>query len=179
MVSEIVLRDRPTIMTSLYWIFLSCSEPPYEDTDARPGAEPPAQQAHEPIYEGRCAGASLDLEEATFVAAWSREVDPVLLASIVAVESSCDPTALGSSGEIGLTQVHPKVWTETLKVEGIIRDESDLWDVRVNLDAAAYILRRLGARSEPSPTRVISRYNGSGPKARAYGKKVRALMRVR
>lgn len=165
-------------MTSLYWIFLSCSEPPYEDTDVRLGSEPHVQ-AHEPLYEGRCLGASLDLEEATFVAAWSRGVDPVLLASIVAVESSCNPMALGSSGEIGLTQVHPKVWTETLKVEGIIRDESDLWDVRVNLDAAAYILRRLGARDEDTPTRVISRYNGSGPKARAYGKKVRALMRVR
>lgn len=95
-------------------------------------------------------------------------VDPKVLATTVYRESDCDPKALGSSGDVGLTQVVPKVWAKTLKQEGIIEDASDLWDPLTNLRASAYILSRLSADAGGDLWGTFRRYNGAGPRAKKY-----------
>lgn len=95
-------------------------------------------------------------------------VDPKVLATTVYRESDCNPKALGSSGDVGLTQVVPKVWAKTLKQEGIIVDTSDLWDPLTNLRASAYILSRLSADAGGDLWGTFRRYNGAGPRAKKY-----------
>ena len=95
---------------------------------------------------------------------------PLLLATIVLKESSCNPQAVGSSGEIGLTQVHPKFWLGSLKDEGIVAGQEDLFVPQNNLRASAFILARQLLRSEGSAWGAFRRYNGAGPRARRYAR---------
>jgi soluble lytic murein transglycosylase-like protein len=103
-------------------------------------------------------------------AAFEFGVDPRVLATTVYRESDCDEKALGSSGEIGLGQVHPKVWSDTLIEAGIIRRTKDLWTPITNLRASAYILARLSDAADGDLRGTFRRYNGSGPKARKYAR---------
>ena len=94
-------------------------------------------------------------------------VDPKVLATTVYRESDCNPKAVGSSGEIGLGQIYPKVWMTTMKETGIANAASDLYDPLTNLRATAYVLNVLGERANNTHD-LFRRYNGSGPKARRY-----------
>ena len=109
-----------------------------------------------------------NFDEMVVEAAAEFGTDPKVLATTVYRESDCDPTALGSSGDVGLTQVVPKVWAKTLQQEGIIGDASDLWDPLTNLRAASYILSRLSVEAKGDLYGTFRRYNGSGPRARQY-----------
>lgn len=103
-------------------------------------------------------------------------IDPKVLFVTVLRESGCHVRARGSSGEIGLGQVLPRVWVKSLREAGILEEASDLWDVRTNLRASAYILSRLLTDADGDTYGMFRRYNGSGPKARQYAREqVRAL----
>jgi hypothetical protein len=95
------------------------------------------------------------------------KVNARALALTVYRESGCKPSMVGSSGEIGLGQIMPTIWTDTLMKEGIIRSSKDLYDPQTNLYATAWILRHLRS-AHKDPYTVFMRYNGSGPKARLY-----------
>jgi soluble lytic murein transglycosylase-like protein len=75
-------------------------------------------------------------------------LDPMLLVSLVAVESSFNPTAISSSGAIGLGQLKP----DTARWLGV----QNPWDMRQNLWGVAKYMRYL-----------LNRYNGSVPHALA------------
>ena len=106
-------------------------------------------------------------------------LDPRILAVTVHRESGCDPKALGSSGEIGLTQILP-AWSAKLQKAGLIKKTRDLWDPRTNLRASAWIFSRLSVAAEGSLWGMFRRYNGSGKKAEAYATdQKRALRRLR
>lgn len=93
-------------------------------------------------------------------------IDPRLLSVTVWRESECDPQAIGAHGEIGLTQINPKVWSDYLADHGI---PGSLWDVQNNLRAGALVLRYCQDRHE-SLQQVFRCYNGSGAAAEAYGR---------
>lgn len=95
-------------------------------------------------------------------------LDPKFLAVTVYRESGCSQSALGSSGEIGLTQINPKIWTSALKKAGIVRNSEELWNPRNNLRAGAWILKRLLDKGNGNTFNMFRSYNGSGPKARKY-----------
>jgi soluble lytic murein transglycosylase-like protein len=95
------------------------------------------------------------------------QISPSVVAVTVYKESKCDPQALGSSGEIGLGQILPRVWTAPLKKADIIRRTSDLWKPKVNLRAAAFILSQLYVAGGTN-FEMFRRYNGAGQKARLY-----------
>lgn len=101
------------------------------------------------------------------IAAQRYEVNPRVLALTVYRESGCDSSAQGSSGEIGLAQILPSVWRKTLKMEGLIRSDSDLYDPMVNLRAAAFILRELRSQAA-GPKTALRMYNGRGDRAERY-----------
>ena len=98
-------------------------------------------------------------------------IPPAWLAITVWRESGCDPSVRGSSGEIGLAQIQPRVWAGWL---GTSRDGWELWLPENNLRHGAEILRHL--RDSSSSTReMFRRYNGTGPSAERYAD---AQMRV-
>lgn len=94
---------------------------------------------------------------------WRRTVDALIMR-----ESLCDPRARGSSGELGLGQIRPKIWGSRLREAGIIRRDKDLLDPRKNVRAVVWILEHLPGKLE----RKLQAYNGSGPKARKYAKQL-------
>lgn len=103
-------------------------------------------------------------------------VDPRVLATTVYRESACDKDALGSSGEIGLGQVLPKVWVPVLVEAEVIRRAKDLWHPKTNLRASAFILATLHEQADGNLLETFRRYNGSGRKARTYAREqVRAF----
>jgi hypothetical protein len=84
----------------------------------------------------------VQLSEAITITSGSYNLDPKLLASLVAVESSFNPRAISSSGAIGLGQLKPA----TAQWLGV----SDPFDPLQNLQGTAKYLRYL-----------LDRYNGS------------------
>jgi len=90
-------------------------------------------------------------------------ISPRVIALTVWRESGCRASAIGSSGEIGLMQINPRVWTKTLKKEGFV----DLRDPLTNLRAGTWIIAKLNTKRR-TPQSVLRRYNGSGKMARRY-----------
>jgi len=124
-----------------------------------------------PAYGGWCThpepvGFDVAVEDAAF----EYGVDPWMLAVTVHRESGCDPDARGLVGEIGLAQINPPVWMSALRDAGIVTRARDLYDVRTNLRAAAFILREGHRAAAGSAYGAFRRYNGSGPKARQYAR---------
>lgn len=110
---------------------------------------------------------------------WARTfgLDPLLLSSVVWVESRYCPRALGSAGEIGLGQVKPIV----AKQYGLPSEA--LWDPDRNLYVAARYLRELYFRFgdwykalaayNRGPTRVSE--EGVDAKGHRYAERVLAV----
>lgn len=99
-------------------------------------------------------------------------VNPAWLAVTVWRESGCNNAARGSSGEIGLAQINPKVWSAKL---GASPDGWEMWDPESNLRYSAMILKRL-RDSSSSDWEMFRKYNGRGPKARKYANEQMAVL---
>lgn len=117
-----------------------------------------------------------DFNRLVLEAATEFDLDPWILAVTVYRESDCRERAKGSSGEIGLAQVNPSVWAETLVAEGFIARESDLYDPRTNLRSAAWILAKLRQQVEGDELSLFRRYNGAGKKADRYATEQLAVL---
>lgn len=94
---------------------------------------------------------------------WRHVVD-----TIVMVESNCNPQARGAAGELGLGQIRPQVWGSRLRGAGVIKRDTDLLQPRKNIRAVVWILEQLPGKLENK----LRAYNGSGPKARKYAKRL-------
>ena len=145
-------------------------------TDADPDDPLPAvgectPDGVDPVYSAQCEHVPpVGLDDAIVAAAEEYDLDPWLVAVTVYRESRCDQYALGSVGEVGLAQINPSVWMGTLRREGIARRPQELYDVRANLRAAAYVLRRTHDAADGDLFGTFRRYNGRGPKARQYAR---------
>lgn len=134
--------------------------------DLKVTPEDTAPEAHAPMLSGLCrSGVDEEaLSDLVMRVGWEEGVEPVLLATIVVRESACDVRAVGSSGELGLTQVHPRVWSGLLDEFGLV--PADLLDAETNLRVSSRILRRIHRGRGVRDT--LRRYNGSGTAAREY-----------
>jgi soluble lytic murein transglycosylase-like protein len=155
---------------SLIFIGLTAFKP---DEPPPPEEDPPKEDREEEAQRDYTKGCSFpppeSLSQDILSASAEFGVDADILAVTVYRESGCDPWALGSSGEIGLSQITPKVWVKILRRENILSREQELWDPRTNLRAASWILSTL-IREEKNTFEVFRRYNGRGPKARKYAR---------
>lgn len=70
-------------------------------------------------------------------AARAHELQPQLLAAVVAVESRCDPLSVSWKGAIGITQVMPHVWGDQFDFQ----NKYNLFNTDDNLAVGAAILR--------------------------------------
>lgn len=84
-----------------------------------------------------------DYQLAQKVAKWSlkNQIDPALEASIITVESHCDPLAVSSSHAIGLGQILVKTWSHENDFSKI-----NLFNPDENLDLSTRILHNLLTR---------------------------------
>lgn len=106
------------------------------------------------------------------------------LKAICERESSWNPKAVGSVGEIGLCQLRPQTvalmkgaaWRRDLKEEERIKlIESELFDPRVNLAWAAQYLRWMMREAKGDITLAIAAYN-AGPGVIRYVNRVKDTM---
>jgi hypothetical protein len=160
---RIVVTTAVAVELAVVWHLLSDDPPP------DPSECPPEDV--DPAYGVGCHHTPpAGLDGAIARAAAEFDVDPWVLAVTVYRESGCDQYALGAAGEIGLAQVNPSVWMDVLRDEGIARRPQELYDVGVNLRAAAYVIRDARRAAAGDLFGTFRRYNGSGPKARRYAR---------
>ena len=107
-------------------------------------------------------GCGQGFAEETGRAAIHYGIPPPVLAAVVFVESSCNPNAVSHTGDIGLTQVHYKVWRQHTREE--------YFNPTVNLEMGAQILstyvRTYGLREG------LHAYNGLSCPTNEYAEKV-------
>ena len=116
-------------------------------------------ERYEPLY-------GLPYGESIRRAAERYDLDGLLLASMVEVESSFDPQARSHRGAVGLMQLLPST------AEGLGREPlslEDLHDPIVNIDRGARYLRQLLDRFEGDLELALAAYNAGPGNVRRYG----------
>ena len=98
-------------------------------------------------------------------------MDPILVLSVIAAESSFNPKAKNPSGAVGLMQAIPRYHRSTISELGVT--SSQLLSVRPNIQLGIEILKIYLAQSDNNLALALQRYNGSvKDKRRAYSNKV-------
>lgn len=179
---EVVLLLFGTAMLAL-WVFgpENEHEPPlplWEDS-APPETTPEPLPAPAEDFAQHCdIEPPSDFNRMVEAAGEATGINPRLIALTVYRESRCKTDALGAVGEIGLGQVYPRIWKETLVEEGIIDSVDDLYDPAVNLRATGFILGEALRYAKGDPVDALRRYNGSGPAAERYAHEQSGLYRA-
>jgi soluble lytic murein transglycosylase-like protein len=93
---------------------------------------------------------------------------PILLISIMYVESHFNPNAHSSVGAFGLCQIYYDVWKDELKQFGI-RNRKDLLDIEKNIRVGNYILTKLLKMYDYDVIKTLRHYSGN---ANRYPQKV-------
>lgn len=132
--------------------------------------EIPPQTPNLPYDENCDTAVPADFDEMVETAAREFNLNPKVLASTVYRESKCNHLAVGSSGEIGFGQIHPKFWSARLRRAKIIKEAKDLFDPQTNLRATAFVLDACRNAMNGSIQETFRCYNGSGVKAKNYAK---------
>lgn len=139
--------------------------PVYAETD-------PMRKA---IYEttsifARVEGCRNKFEYAELAAhyALKNQLPPALIASKIAVESTCNPYAVSPApqGCVGLTQVCVKTWGTVYDFDGDVNLFNPKDNIEVGTEIMAEYIRKHGLRGG------VKAYNGIGPQADAYATKV-------
>ena len=89
-------------------------------------------------------------------AARNYDLNPRLLLFLTLIESRFDPQAESKKGALGMTQVMPEVWLETIE---FISDRKDLMDPFLNIHAGAHVLRHYLDRAKGNVKLALLMYN--------------------
>lgn len=89
-------------------------------------------------------------------AARNYDLNPRLLLFLTLIESRFDPQAESSKGALGMTQVMPEVWLDTIE---FISDRKDLMDPFLNINAGAHVLRHYLDRAKGNVKLALLMYN--------------------
>lgn len=96
---------------------------------------------------------AMEIAKATKKAAAKYKLPREVLVGLMDVESSYRVKAKSNKEAVGLMQVHTKTWLrrhddgKDLISVGIVKEKSDLYDIRKNIDAGAYILAKYRAEA--------------------------------
>ena len=85
---------------------------------------------------------------------------PLLLLSIMEVESHFVPTATSSKNAMGLMQVMPGIWDKDLIAKGIIKERRDLYDIEPSIKAGNYVFNLCLVRSKGDVEKALEYYLG-------------------
>jgi len=98
-------------------------------------------------------------------------IDPLLVLSIVGVESTYNPFAKSKSGAIGLTQVMPRYHRS--KISEIKKQDLDLFSIKGNITVGIQIIKEYISLADGNVKRALQMYNGSTKdKKQSYSNKV-------
>lgn len=92
----------------------------------------------------------------TYIEAHKGEISPILMLSIIGIESTFNPNAKSYVGATGLTQVMPNIHKAKVKELGV-----DLHSIRGNIQVGIAILREYIDRDNGNIKKALQRYNGS------------------
>lgn len=105
----------------------------------------------------------------TFSSSKKRNVDPLVMLSIMAVESAFNPISESFAGAKGLTQALPRAHPEKMASLG----KGHILNISDNIDLGARIFAEYLNKYDGNETTALQQYNGSlFDKSRAYSKKV-------
>ncbi len=108
--------------------------------------------------------------EAAWSVAGAKQMDPLLLLAVMAVESSFNPRAESGRGAQGLMQVMTRVHRDKFEPFGGVKTA---WHPEVNINVGAQILQDCISRRGSVPAGLTC-YVGSAGKSSSYGRKVLA-----
>jgi len=112
-------------------------------------------------------------EEIVFYAHYkslAENIDPLLLLSIISVESTFRPQSKSHAGAIGLTQVIPRWHPKEL---GRLPNDGAIWSIPWNIYLGANIIKKYLNSHDNNLTHALQKYNGSlNDKTRRYSRKV-------
>ncbi len=133
-----------------------------------PAAPAPATQ---PGLETKAPGGGNTEAIKSYAARKAQEagLPPDAVLAIMHHESSFNPSATGSVGEVGLMQINPNTMAET----GFTA--AQLKDPKTNIDAGIGILKRKIAAAGGDINKGIALYNGTGPAAQQYAVTIQGL----
>lgn len=98
-------------------------------------------------------------------------LDPILVLSVIATESSFNPNARSNAGAVGLMQAIPRFHPDSLQRTGVTAAE--LYHPRKNIQVGTDILSKYLRLSHGNTASALQRYNGSlKDKSRKYSNKV-------
>lgn len=92
----------------------------------------------------------------TFVEANRKDLEPMLVLSVIGIESTFKQYVKSSSGAVGLTQIMPKVHHARIK-----ENKVDIWSVHGNIKVGTDILRDYVDLAKGNIRKALQMYNGS------------------
>jgi soluble lytic murein transglycosylase-like protein len=102
-------------------------------------------------------------------------VNPDLVLAICVVESNFNPRAKSDKGAVGLMQIRPAVWLDSLKARGIVNHKEDLYMIPNNIAAGVFVLKWY-VGNKHNLREALRGYSGGDP---AYaGKVLRAVEKI-
>lgn len=88
-------------------------------------------------------------------------LDPILMLSIIATESSFNPEAKSHAGALGLMQVVPKWHSDQLARLNLSEPHQDLLNPSDNIAVGALVLKKYLRMQNGDVVRALQKYNGS------------------
>jgi len=105
-------------------------------------------------------------------------IHPALLASVIALESRCDPNAVGARGEIGLGQLMPRGAAATSPLLGRAFSRRELRDPVTNVYVTARFIAWNLTACQKGPEHALTGYNQRhGCKPSRYARRVLGLLK--
>lgn len=108
---------------------------------------------------------------ATFAEAEEHKIEPMVMLSVIAVESRYQQFAKSHMGAVGLVQVIPKY--HRTKISALRDFNLDLWSIEGNIKVGTKILKEYIDLADGNVQRALQMYNGSSrDRSLSYSKKV-------
>ena len=138
----------------------------FEDADYVPDIIISIQNHIKNIRSDMSDEQAFEIADSIYDFSFEYDIDPKLLMSVIHVESYWNHKAVSRLGARGLMQIMlyfpngSPMWVDDLIGVGIIEDEEDIFKIRNNIQAGAYILRYFMNESN-TLERVLIRYFGA------------------
>lgn len=116
-------------------------------------------------------GVAEDVVQTAHEEARAQRMDPLLVLSVIAAESSFNPSAKNKSGAVGLMQTIPRWHGDKMKNLGV--SSSQLTSIKPNVRLGVEILKEYLKLSGGNLPLALQKYNGSaGDLSRRYSNKI-------
>jgi soluble lytic murein transglycosylase-like protein len=140
--------------------------------------EPRADQASEAL-RAMCGPRGDAIADLVRAEAHRWLLHPALVASVIALESRCDPNAVGTHGEIGLGQLMPRGAAATSPLLGRAFSRRELRDPATNVYATARFIAWNMTACPKGPEYALTGYNQRhGCKCSRYARRVLGMLRA-